>query len=87
MKTIFERIHFDKNKQPKTFRVSYNEPEDTKGRIREGSFVLSILSKGTAQGFLLSTGDIADLEYVLSVVRTKLLSKMVKMHEQEAKEE
>ena len=59
MKTIFERTHFDKNKQPKTFRVSYNEPEYN-SRIKEGSFVISIMSKGNPQGYLLSTYDKAD---------------------------
>lgn len=85
MKTIFERTHFDKNKQPKTFRVSYNEPEYN-SRIKEGSFVISIMSKGNAQGFLLSTDDIADLDTVLSMVRTSLLTKTLKLYEQEAKE-
>lgn len=84
MKKIWSKIHVDKNKRAKSFIVSYNLPEmDNYNSVKEGSVVISILSKENSQGFQLSTGDIADLIDVLTLVRKNLINKAVKMREKE----
>lgn len=56
---------------------------DSYNNVKEGSIVLSILSKENSQGFQLSTGDIADLIDVLTLVRKNLINKAMKMQEKE----
>ena len=44
MRKVFTRVHFDKDKQPKTLAISYNSPEvDDYGNIREGAVVIAII--------------------------------------------
>lgn len=84
MKKIWSKIHFDKNKRPKSFIVNYNLPEmDNYNSVKEGSIVISIVSKENSQGFQLSTGDVADLIDVLTLVRKNLINKSMKMQEKE----
>jgi len=86
MRKIFTRLHFDKDKQPKTLAISYNSPEvDAYGNIREGAVIISIISRENSTGFSLSTGDVADLIDVLTAVRKSLITKTIKL-QQEVKE-
>lgn len=82
MNKVFSRVHFDKDKQPKTLAVSYNSPEvDDYGNIREGAVIISIISKENSTGFSLTTGDVADLIDVLSTVRKGLISRVIKLQQ------
>jgi len=88
MNKVFTRVHFDKDKQPKTLAVSYNSPElDDYNNIREGAVIISIISKENSTGFSLTTGDVADLIDVLSVVRKSLINKVVKLQQQQQETE
>ncbi len=87
MKKIFTRLHFDKDKQPKTLAISYNAPEvDAYGNIREGAVIIAIINKDNTVGFSLSTGDVADLIDVLSTVRKSLIAKTIKLQQEVVKE-
>jgi len=84
MRKVFTRVHFDKDKQPKTLAISYNSPEvDDYGNIREGAVVIAIISRENSTGFSLTTGDVADLIDVLSTVRKSLISKVIKLQQQQ----
>ena len=88
MNKVFSRVDFDKDKQPKTLAVSYNSPEvDDYNNIREGAVIISIISKENSTGFSLTTGDVADLIDVLSVVRKSLINKVVKLQQQQRETE
>ena len=88
MNKVFTRVHFDKDKQPKNLAVSYNSPElDDYNNIREGAVIISIISKENSTGFSLTTGDVADLIDVLSIVRKSLINKVVKLQQQQRETE
>ena len=83
MTKVFSRVHFDKDKQPKTLAVSYNIPDpDSYNNIKEGAVIISVISKDASVGFSLTTGDCADLIEVLSSVRKSLISKSIKMQQE-----
>jgi len=84
MNKVFTRLHFDKDKQPKTLVVSYNSPEvDNYDNVREGAVIISIISRENSTGFSLSTGDTADLIDVLSTIRKSLITKTMKLQQQQ----
>ena len=79
MKKIFSRTHFDRDKQPKTLTISYNDPTSDQYGVKDGNIILSIYSKENNTGFLLSTGDIGDMIEVLTIIRKNLISKGLKI--------
>lgn len=84
MKKIWKKVHFDKNRQLKSLIINYNLPEiDNYNNVKEGSIVLSIVSKENSQGFQLSTGDVADFIEILTLIRKSLINKGVKLQEKE----
>ena len=78
MKKVFSRTHFDKSKQPKTLTINYNNPESDQYGVKDGNIIISIHTKESNTGFLLSTGDIGDMIEVLTIVRKNLISKSLK---------
>ena len=84
MKKVFEKVHFDKDKKPKRLQISFNSPTKTeRGYLKEGDVVLTVFSKDATAGFLLTTGDVADLINALETIRRELLADMISLRRQD----
>jgi hypothetical protein len=82
LKTFFESQHFDKNKQPKTLRISLTLPklDEQWHNVRGGNIVLAVLSKNVSAGISLHTGEIAELIYSLERAQEELLKATYRLH-------
>jgi hypothetical protein len=81
MRTVFSKLHFGKDKTPKTLKVSIEHPSINQqyGSLKEGGVVISIMAKDASQGFLLNTGDTGDLIYALERALSEIRAETFKL--------
>lgn len=81
LKEVFEKMHFGRDKLPKTLKVSMTLPamDENYDSIKEGTVIMAVLSKGNSAGFALNTGELGDMIYALEHVRQEILDETYRL--------